>query len=157
MAKKTLAMRVLDSKKVDYAITAYPQTERDAERIAILINVEPSLVYKTLVVLCADGKPLLVMIPSNSQLDLKKVARAVGEKKVKMASLKEAESLTGLQVGGISALALLNRGFVPLIDSQARDHQIMYISAGTRGLQISLSPIDLINVTGARELDAVRR
>ncbi len=157
MAKKTLAMRVLDSKKVDYAVTAYPQTERDAERIATLINVEPSLVYKTLVVLRAAGKPILVMIPSNAQLDLKKVARAVGEKKVKMASYKEAESQTGLQVGGISALALLNRGFVPLIDLQARDHQMIYISAGKRGLQISLSPIDLINITSAREIDAIRR
>jgi len=100
---------------------------------------------------------MLVMIPSNAQLDLKKVARAVGEKKVKMASHKEAESMTGLQVGGISALALLNWGFVPLIDLQARDHQTIYISAGKRGLQISLSPIDLINITSAREIDATRR
>ena len=138
MTKKTLAMRVLDGRKVDYTVTAYPQNERDAERIASLMNVEPALVYKTLVVLPAAGKPLLVMIPSDSQLDLKQVARAVGEKKVKMASHKEAESSTGLQVGGISALALLNRGFVPLIDSQAKDQQIIYISAGKRGLQFHL-------------------
>jgi Cys-tRNA(Pro)/Cys-tRNA(Cys) deacylase len=157
MTKKTLAMRVLDSRKVDYAVTVYPQNERDAKRIATLMKVDPSLVYKTLVVLRAAGKPLLAMIPSNSQLDLKQVARSVGEKKVKMASHKEAESLTGLQVGGISALALLNRGFVPLIDSQARDHRKIYISAGKRGQQISLSPIDLINVTGARVIDAMRR
>ena len=157
MTKKTLAMRVLDRSKVDYAVTAYPSNERDAERVATLMYVDPSLVYKTLVVLRAAGRPLLVMIPSNSQLDLKQIARSVSEKKVKMASHKEAESLTGLQVGGISVLALLNRGFVPLIDSQAKDQQIIYISAGKRGLQLSLSPIDLIYVTGARVIDAIRQ
>jgi Cys-tRNA(Pro)/Cys-tRNA(Cys) deacylase len=93
------------------------------------------------------------MIPSNRQLDLKKLASAVGQKKVQMGTQREAEQLTGLQVGGISPLALLNRGFDILLDDAALDQSRICISAGERGLQIRLALNDLIKATGARVAD----
>jgi Cys-tRNA(Pro)/Cys-tRNA(Cys) deacylase len=96
------------------------------------------------------------MIPSDRQLDLKKLARAVKEKKLKMASHREAERLTGLQVGGISALALLNRGFDIYLDKTATAYDWVVISAGQRGLQIKLAVTDLASITRSSAVDASR-
>jgi Cys-tRNA(Pro)/Cys-tRNA(Cys) deacylase len=93
------------------------------------------------------------MVPADRQLDLKKLARVIGEKKLKMAGHDEAEAVTGLQVGGISALALLNKGFVILIDDAARDQPAIYVSSGQRGMNLRLAPADLVRVTRARYAD----
>jgi Cys-tRNA(Pro)/Cys-tRNA(Cys) deacylase len=114
-------------------------------------------VYKTLVVLSespANARPLLVMLPSDRQLDLKKLARNVQAKKLRMAAHKEAEALTKLQVGGIAALALVNRGFTVYLDESARGQEQIYVSAGQRGIQIRLAVNDLVKVTNARYVDA---
>lgn len=148
--EKTLAMKVLEGKKVAYEAVEYPPTERDAVQVAGALGVPPGQVFKTLVVTRPSGKPLLVMLPADQQLDLKEVARAAGEKKLKMATHQEAEALTGLQVGGISALALLHRPFVIYIDSAARAYEHIYISAGKRGINLKVGVQDLVKVTGAR-------
>jgi Cys-tRNA(Pro)/Cys-tRNA(Cys) deacylase len=96
---------------------------------------------------------MLVMIPASKQLDLKKLANLVGEKKLKMVGHKEAEDLTGLQVGGISALALVNKGFAIFLDQSAQDYDQIYVSAGLRGLDIQLAVKDLIKITGAKTVD----
>jgi Cys-tRNA(Pro)/Cys-tRNA(Cys) deacylase len=83
-------------------------------------------------------------------VDLKRVASALGEKKVRLPTEREAEALTGLQAGGISPLALLNKGFRTLIDLAAREHADIHISGGERGLNIKLSVDDLARLTGAR-------
>ena len=88
------------------------------------------------------------------ELDLKRLARAVGEKKLSMASYKEAESLTGLQVGGISALAVVNRGFDMYIDRAATRLSHVLVSAGCRGINLMLSVDDLIRITRAKVVDA---
>jgi Cys-tRNA(Pro)/Cys-tRNA(Cys) deacylase len=90
------------------------------------------------------------MVPADRQLDLKQLAKAVGEKKVKMAGHAEAESLTGLQVGGISALALVNKGFAMFLDKSAESFSQIYVSAGQRGLDIQLAVKDLVKLTRAR-------
>ncbi|MCB8942595.1 MAG: aminoacyl-tRNA deacylase [Ardenticatenaceae bacterium] len=148
--EKTLAMKVLEGKKVAFEAVEYPSTERDAVQVAGALGVPPGQVFKTLVVTRPAGKPLLVMIPADRQLDLKQVAAAVGEKKLKMATHQEAEALTGLQVGGISALAVGNRPFVVYIDSAAREYEQIYISAGKRGINLKVGVKDLVKVTGAR-------
>jgi Cys-tRNA(Pro)/Cys-tRNA(Cys) deacylase len=153
MTEKTLAMRLLEGKKVAYRVHEYPASERDAAVVAAEIGVPPAQVFKTLVVTRPPKKPILIMIPADQQLDLKKLARAVGEKKVKMAAHNEAESLTGLQVGGISALALVNKGFAVFLDKSAESCTRIYVSAGQRGLDIQLAVKDLVKVTGARLLD----
>lgn len=153
MTNKTLAMRFLEGKKVAYQVHEYPASERDAETVAEEMGVPAAEVYKTLVVLRPPKKPMLVMVPADRQLDLKKLAKAVGEKKVKMAGHSEAEQLTGLQVGGISALALVNKGFAVYLDKTAESLNQIYVSAGQRGLDIQLAVKDLIKVTRARLID----
>ena len=152
--KKTLAMKLLDGKKVSYKAYSYPDNLRDAEEVAKALDFPVQQVYKTLVVSRPKpGKNILAMVPSNRQLDLKKLAKAVGEKKIKMASQRDAEALTGLQVGGISALALVNRGFDVYLDQSADSLKEIVVSSGERGQQIELEVSDLIWVTRARYED----
>lgn len=153
MVQKTQAMRLLEGKGVPYEAVAYDNNVRDAEVVAGQIGVSPARVFKTLVVVRDRGKPFLVMVPAESQLDLKKMAKAVGEKKVKMASHEEAERLTGLQVGGISPLLLINRGFDILIDASAAEHDTIYVSGGEKGINLKLPVAALVELTGAKQVD----
>ncbi|NIN09366.1 MAG: aminoacyl-tRNA deacylase, partial [Planctomycetales bacterium] len=127
-----------------------------ATGVADAVGLPYDQVYKTLVVLRTEGKPALIMIAGHRELDLKRVAKAVGEKKVRMASHKEAEGLTGLQVGGISALALLNRPFDVFIDRPATELSHILVSAGKRGINLRVPVTDLIRVTHARVIEATR-
>ncbi len=152
MTSKTLAMKLLEKKKVDYTAHTYPTTERDAEKIAVHFGVKGGEVFKTLVVY-RPKKPLLIMLAANKQLDLKKLAKSVGEKKLKMATHAEAERLTGLQVGGISPLALLNKGFVMLADASISEQERVFISSGERGINLNLPVKDLLKITRAKVVD----
>ncbi|MDB5079635.1 MAG: Cys-tRNA(Pro)/Cys-tRNA(Cys) deacylase [Chloroflexi bacterium] len=148
---KTNAMRALDARKVAYQTFSYSSEIHSADGAAEALGVDPAMVYKTLVVLpeSGQGRPLLIMVPGNHELDLKVLGQAVGEKKLRMASQREAESLTGLLVGGISALALLNKNFRIFVDEAALELPQMYVNGGQRGLNLRLSPQDLLSVTGA--------
>jgi Cys-tRNA(Pro)/Cys-tRNA(Cys) deacylase len=110
-------------------------------------------VFKTLVVLpeSGQGRPLLVVVPGPQELDLKGLGAhpAVGEKRLRMATQREAEQLTGLLVGGISPLALLQKGFRIFIDQSALDLDALYLSAGQRGVNLKVATADLLRVTGA--------
>ncbi|NLV73840.1 MAG: Cys-tRNA(Pro) deacylase [Chloroflexi bacterium] len=152
-AEKTNAMRVLDRAKVRYQVHNYSSERHSAEEVAALVGVPPEVVFKTLVVILPAGKPLLAIIPGNHELDLKKVASLFGQKKAHMASLSEAEALTGLQVGGISALALMNKGFRVAIHTSATQHEQVLVSAGVRGTNLALEPADLIRVINAQVAD----
>jgi len=154
MTKKTLAMKVLESRSIAYQVHTYPDNERDAEKIAEYLGIDAERVFKTLVAVREGRKPLLVMVPANRQLDLKKLAKGIGEKKVRIASHVQAEKITGLQVGGISPLALLNRGFDMVLDTSAKLHETICISAGKKGINLKLDPEKLQMVTSARYLDA---
>lgn len=155
MTEKTQAMRTLEGKRIPYEVLTYPDDMRDAEEIALILDVGPEMVFKTLVVLPPDQgkKPMLVMVPANHKLDLKKLADITRAKKLKMAAHREAEQLTGLQVGGISAVALLGKPFVVFIDQSAGQLDKIIISAGKRGLQLKLAVEDLIKLTNARVAD----
>jgi Cys-tRNA(Pro)/Cys-tRNA(Cys) deacylase len=150
MTHKTLAMKLLEGKKIAYEVVTYPENERDAAVLTDYFAVPAGQVFKTLVVVRPSAKPILVMLGADRQLDLKKLAQVVGEKKLKMASHQEAEALTGLQVGGISALALLNRGFLILLDQGAQQYDHIYVSAGQKGLNLKVPRADLVKITGAR-------
>ena len=101
-------------------------------------------------------KPILVVIPGPSQVDLKALAKSLGEKKVTLATEREAEQITGLQVGGISPLALINQGFQVVIDTSALELDVIHISGGQRGMNISLQADALVMLTNAR-VDRVSR
>ena len=153
MAQKTQAMRVLEGQDIQYRSMTYDKRERDALLIAAEIGVPAEELFKTLVVVRQSNKLLLVMVPANRQLSLKKLARQIGEKKVKMASQAEAERLTGLQVGGISPLVLLNKAFQIILDQSAQDHEEIVLSAGQRGIQIQIRVSDFMQVARPRVLD----
>jgi Cys-tRNA(Pro)/Cys-tRNA(Cys) deacylase len=153
--RKTQAMRLLDAKGIPYTATVYDNAGEfhPAEEAAAILGVPLAVMYKTLVVLRdtpAKSKPLIVMIASDAQLDLKLLAASLGEKKLRMSTQREAESLTGMQVGGISVLGLRGQPFEVLIDERARGLETIHISAGERGIEIALRTADLVVLSGAR-------
>jgi len=151
MSAKTNAMRVLDQRKIAYQVHEYSPEIHSAVEAAQAMGQPVERVYKTLVVMreTPRAKPLLVMEPGDRELDLRALAKSTGDKKLRMATQKEAESLTGLLVGGIGALALLNRGFEMWIDSAAQAHERICVNAGQRGINLELRVDDLVRVTGA--------
>jgi Cys-tRNA(Pro)/Cys-tRNA(Cys) deacylase len=147
--------RLLDARRVAYELFEFSPERHSAEETAQLLGVAPGFVYKTLVILreTKGKKPLLVMTPAGRELSLKALAASLGEKKLKLATQREAEELTGLQVGGISALALLNRGFEICLGRGALALPFIHVSAGQRGANIRLAPADLLALTQARLVD----
>jgi Cys-tRNA(Pro)/Cys-tRNA(Cys) deacylase len=154
MSEKLNSMRILDQQKVSYIVREFPDTIHSADGVADHFGLPHAWVYKTLVVLPPTGKPMLVMVSGSRELDLKKLAAAVGQKKVQMAAHKEAERLTGLQTGGISALALLHKNFAVYLDQPALELERILVSAGKRGVNVELPVQDLIRVTKAKVIEA---
>ena len=143
--------RFLDARKVSYTAFETPPEKLSAMETAHFLKVEPASVFKTIVVTRdKPKKTLLVVVPGPSNVDMKLLASALSEKKVYLPTEREAEQLTGLQAGGISPLALINKGFQVVIDSSAQNFPEIHISGGQRGLNIRLSPNDLAGLTNAR-------
>ncbi|MGQ9501057.1 MAG: aminoacyl-tRNA deacylase [Anaerolineae bacterium] len=151
---KTNVLRLLDAYGIPYQLFTFSPDIHSATGVAQALGLPPHQVYKTLVVLRTQGRPLLVMIAGDRELDLKRVAAAVNDKKVRMATQREAETLTGLQVGGISALALLGRPFDIFLDRPALALQHIVVSAGKRGMNVQLAVDDLLRITRARVIEA---
>lgn len=148
---KLNSMRLLEQHKIPYEVLPYPDDLRDAEQIAEVLGVPSYLVYKTLVVEPEKSdKPLLVMIAADRSLDLKRLAAVAGAKKVRMAAHKDAEALTGLKVGGISALALTHKNWPVYLDQPALEQEHILISAGQRGLDLRVPTRSLMTVVRAR-------
>lgn len=149
--------RFLDSRKIHYTAFETPAEKLGAQETAQFLGLEPDSVFKTIVVTREKPKkPLLVVVPGPSTVDLKLLATALGEKKVHLPTEREAEQLTGLQAGGISPLALVNKGFQVVVDSSAQSHAAIHISGGQRGLNIRLSVTDLVKLTNARVASVCR-
>lgn len=143
--------RLLEARKIPYTAYELPTEKLGALETASLLDVDPVSVFKTIVVTRENPrKPLLVVVPGNATVDLKLLAFALGEKKVYLPTEREAEQLTGLQAGGISPLALINKGFQVVIDSAVNGFSEIHISGGQRGLNIKLSVADLVSLTKAR-------
>lgn len=153
-APRSNALRVLASRQIPHQAFSFAEDIHSAEGAAEAMGVPAAHVYKTLVVLREKGRPLLVLVPGGRQLDLRRLAGGVDEKKLRMATQREAESLTGLLVGGISALALLNRGFQVYVDAAAAGLDEFYVSAGQRGLDVRLRVADFLKLVGARLVEA---
>ncbi len=143
--------RLLQSRKIPFTAFELPTEKLGALETARLLSVPPETVYKTIVVVREKpGKPILAVIPGPNEVDLKMLAAFLGEKKVHLPTEHEAEQLTGLQAGGISPLALINKGFQVVIDDSAREHHEIHISGGQRGLNILLPVSALAQLTNAR-------
>lgn len=143
--------RFLDSHKISYTAFETLTEKMGARETAEFLHVPPEVVFKTIVVTRdKPRKPILVVIPGPNVVDLKLLAASLGEKKVYLPTEREAEALTGLQAGGISPLALINKGFQVVIDSAAQNYPEVHVSGGQRGLNIRLPVADLIRLTKAR-------
>lgn len=149
--QKLNSMRLLEANNIPYEAIEYDSSIKDAVQVAEAVGTPPFMVYKTLIVQSVvTNNPMIVMIASENQLNLKKMAAAAGEKKVKMAKQADAEKMTGLQVGGISALMLTDKNWPVYIDQAATELQNIVISAGQRGTQLRLPLMPLLNLLGAK-------
>lgn len=146
--------RLLEQHGILFTALDLPVEKLGALETATILGVNPEQVFKTIVIRRdSKDKPILAVISGPYEVDLRKLAKSVGEKKLLLATQREAEQITGSLVGGISPLALLNRGFQCVIDESALIFEAIHISGGQRGLNIRIAPNDLIMLTKALVAD----
>ena len=153
--EKTNVCRVLDSKKISYKVHTYePDSTLTGEQIAGILNEDVSSVFKTLVTQGKSGTYYVFVVPVAQELDLKKAAKAAGEKSIDMIKQKELLPLTGYVHGGCSPIGM-KKQFKTFIHESASDLDKIYVSAGRVGAQIEVSPSDLISVTRSTLADII--
>lgn len=148
--RKTNAMRLLDQAGITYSTSTYELSldEFSAQAVAELIGMPAGHVFKTLI---ATGKtlgPCFAVLPGNRDLDLRSLAIARGERKMRMVPVREVESLTGYARGAVTVLGA-KRAYPAVVDETAADLEEMAVSGGARGVQLRLAPMDYLAVTGA--------
>ena len=147
---KTNAVRLLDAAKISYELREYVVDPEDlsAEIVAAKVNLPLEQVFKTLVMRGDRSGVCLAVVPGNTNVDEKAMARLTGDRRVEMVPLKEVQALTGYIRGGVTALAA-KRDYPVYVDETAELFDVMSISAGMRGLQILLAPSDYLRITKA--------
>lgn len=153
---KTNVMRLLEQKKIPYSAHSYPHdgTAVDGVTVAHMIGRDPACVFKTLVARGASKACYVFVIPAAGELDLKKAARAVGEKSIAMVHVSELLALTGYVRGGCSPIGMKKR-YVSVLDASAQQQEHIIVSAGKIGAQVELSPVDLIRLCGMTSADLI--
>lgn len=152
--QKTNAARLLDSAGISYELIPYPVDESDlsAGHIAATLGEDIDRVFKTIVLAGSDGGHLVCVVPGNAEINLKKAAKVSGHKKVDLIAMKELLPLTGYIRGGCSPIGM-KKPFPVFFHESATDYDYIYVSAGQRGLQLKISPAELIRFTGAATAD----
>ena len=144
--EKTNVMRVLDSKKVKYTSHCYIDTPTtNGEEVAKILGQNPADVFKTLVTISKSGTNYVFVIPVAKELDLKKAAKAAGEKSIEMLKSKELLPLTGYVHGGCSPIGM-KKPFKTFIDKSADEREVIIFSAGKIGYQVELTLPELSKV-----------
>ena len=148
--EKTNAARLLDRAKIKYELIPYVVDENNlaATHVAEQLGEDIAMVFKTLVLVGDRTGHIVCVVPGNHEVDLKAAARASGNKWVEMIPMKELLPTTGYIRGGCSPIGMKKR-FPTYVHSSAMEHDAIYISAGVRGLQIRITPTDLISFVGA--------
>jgi len=149
----TPAINTAEQARIIYTVHEYahdPTAVSYGLEAAEALGLEPARVFKTLLVSLQGGQATLAVgiVSVDRQLDLKAIAAAAGSKKAAMADPKEAERATGYVLGGISPLGQKRR-LLTIVDDTAMNFETVYVSAGRRGLEIELSPSDLVRLSGA--------
>ena len=145
---KTNAVRMLDAAKISYELRGYDVDPEDlsAETVATKVNLPLEQVFKTLVMRGDRNGVCLAVVPGNTSVDEKAMARLTGDRRVEMVPLKEVQGLTGYIRGGVTALAG-KRDYPVYVDETAELFDVISISAGARGLQILMAPADYLRIT----------
>ncbi len=153
---KTNAVRILESKNIVHSTVEYESDENeiDAVSVANKIGAEPETVFKTLVARNERNELLVFVIPGNFELNLKKAAKASGSKSIELIKVKELQPLTGYIRGGCSPIGM-KKLFPTFIDETAQLNEKIYCSAGVRGMQLHLSPTDLLGVVEGEFCDLI--
>lgn len=150
---KTNAMRILDSLHISYEHYTYECEEFiDGVQVADILSLPHEKVYKTLVTAGNSKNYYVFVIPIEAELDMKKAAKAVGEKAVSMIHVKDINAITGYIRGGCSAIGM-KKQYVTKVAKQAADHAAIIISGGRIGSQIELAPADLLHAAKAEYAD----
>ncbi len=159
MTKKPLGVRVLEQRGIPHTVVEFPDGIRSAAAVAEATGLAEREVFKTLVVQSekTGGQSMLVLVPADAELDFKLLAAQLGVKKLHMASHRDAERLTGLRVGGVSALALPLKSWPVLLDESSEELEEILVSAGARGFDVRLAVADLVELTGARMVKVSER
>ena len=153
--EKTNVMRILDGKKIPYESHSYePDATMSGEEIAGILGEDASKVFKTLVTQGKTGAYYVFVVPVVEELDLKKAAKAAGEKAISMIKQKELLPLTGYVHGGCSPVGM-KKAFPTFIHESVKQIDKIFVSAGRVGFQIELSPEDLIHLVGCKIADIV--
>lgn len=156
MSKATRATKTLEQAGIVFTVHTYeydPEAPQIGLQAAEAIGEAPERVLKTLMAL-VDGKPVCVIVPSDREVSMKKLAAAAGGKSAQMMKPADAERLSGYKVGGISPFGQMKR--VPtVIEEAAMTHELVYVNGGQRGLQVRLSPRDVVTVLGAKAVPVV--
>lgn len=145
MAKTTRATQALDRAKIAYEVFTYdydPSAERIGEHAAACLGVPAGQVLKTLMML-VDGRTVCVLLPSDRQASLKRVAAAMKGKSAEMMRPADAERVTGYLVGGVSPFGQKRR-HPAIVDASAMGYDQVFLNGGGRGVQVRLSPKDLV-------------
>ncbi|MCH5233625.1 MAG: Cys-tRNA(Pro) deacylase [Muribaculaceae bacterium] len=152
--EKTNASRILDRLKIQYQLVEYAvdPDHLEATHVAHELGEDIATVYKTLVLRGDKNGVFVCVVQGDKEVDLKKAAKASGNKKVAMIPLKELQPLTGYIRGGCTSIGM-KKNFPVFLDNCAISLPFIYISAGKRGLQIKLNPADLIKATSATLAD----
>ena len=147
MEEKTNVMRLLDQKKIKYNSYCYVETgETNGQKVAEILGQDENRVFKTLVTVGKTKANYVFVIPVNKELDLKKAAKAVGEKSIEMLKAKDLLSLTGYIHGGCSPIGM-KKFFKTTIHETAKEYETIFFSAGKVGYQVEVSPTDLTKIS----------
>ena len=154
---KTNAMRLLNAAGINYSVKEYPVDESDLSAVhaAEFLDIPAEQVFKTLVLQGASGAYIVCCIPAAAELDLKKTAKAAGEKSVDLIPMKNIQPLTGYLRGGCSPVGM-KKQFPTYFDETAQLFDTISVSAGERGVQVVLSPEELARFIGAGFVDLVK-
>ncbi len=153
---KTNAARILESMGISFTYLSYDWDEEDLSALSAAkkLDLDPDSVFKTIVLLGERVGPFVCVVPGSCEVDLKKAAKAVGDKKCAPLPLRELEGLTGYLRGGCSPLGMKKR-LPTYLDETAFAFELISVSAGRRGLQMRLAPGDLLDAAGAISVDLV--
>lgn len=151
MPAKTNAVRLLDQFSIRYELRDYDVDPNDlaAETVAAKIGMPAEQVFKTLVARGDRNGICLAVVPANTELHLKALAEASGNRKVQLVPMKELQALTGYIRGGVTALAG-KKDYPVFADETLELFDVISVSAGVRGMQILLAPADYLRMTKAR-------